>query len=219
MKKTLALVFAFTLVLAFTGCSIFGGAVDYFPVKEGKIWTSLATTTVYDSTYNFVTQVWDITYDTTTATSTNECVGETTLDDGTKVWEFKTVQDTSTTYSYMAIGDEMVDYYVAKTDTAPVYSMPKKLAVGSTWEMAITDTTAIKYEATGNEDVTVPAGTFAGALKITVTFPEMPYMTFEGYQWWNKDEGAVKSYTKSTSSVPDMAYRVTETTTELQSSN
>ncbi len=207
MKKTLAIVFAFALVLGFAGCSIFGGSVDYFPVKEGKVWTY--ETVKHDSTYYIMgdsSVVKDSTWETTST-----CIGETTLDNGTKVWAFESA--TSDT-SYMELGKDTVYFYAAKTDTVSLYGIPKDLKVGTTWAIPVNDTLDITWKAESTEDVTVTAGTYAGALKISVTTPGLE---MENWQWWDKDAGSVKGYTKFVMTVPDYMYMSSENTTQLKS--
>jgi hypothetical protein len=217
MKKILFLSAATMFLFSLAGCELFKKAVDYFPVGEGYTWKSQTVETKYDSTYNFQTEEWDISYDTTTKTSIDECIGETTLDDSTAVWEFMTMRGTDTGYSYIAFADEEVEFYASKADTAPLYTMPKKLDVGSKWHTKFTDTTYIEYEVIGTEDVTVPAGTYKGALKITITYPDLgQYLSAEGYQLWDKDEGIVKTYYKFISNVPGTNFGTIEDLTELQ---
>ncbi|NLI98727.1 hypothetical protein GX441_08735 [bacterium] len=206
MKKALALALGIVFVLGFAGCEIFNPGVDYFPVKAGQIWTY--ETVKHDSTYYVATDssaVKDSTWETT-----SKCVGETTLDNGTKVWEF----ENEAGKSYMAFEKETVDFYAAKADTTPLYSIPKKLEVGSKWDIPVNDTTNITWEAKSTEDVTVTAGTYAGALKISVTTPGVE---MENWQWWDKDAGTVKAWTKAEIDVPDVMFMLMETTTQLKS--
>jgi hypothetical protein len=209
MKKALLIVTAVVVVFGFMGLDCFSKSVDYFPVGEGMKWTF--QTAYYDSTYYEMgdsSVVSDSTHD-----YTSECIGETTLDDGTEVWEFTTDGGTS----YMAIGDEYVDFYTDKADTEPAYSMPKDLAVGSTWSMDLTDTTSIDYEVTGTEDVTVPAAAYTGCLKVEITNPEVPNTVMENAQWWDAGEGVVKAWGKTEVTVEGIMFMFSEYTTELQS--
>lgn len=213
MKKALLIVTAVVVVFGFMGLDCFKKSVDYFPVGEGMKWNF--QTTYYDSTHWVVADTFVVHADSV-HTYTTECVGETTLDDGTEVWEFTTDGESS----YMAIGDEFVDFYNDKADTTPAYSIPKDLAVGSTWSMDLTDTTSVDYEVTETEDVSVPAGDYTGCLKVKITYPEIPFTVKEDWSWWDAGEGKVKSWGTSEMTldiVTDTSITYMEYTTELQS--
>jgi len=207
MKKALMAVMAVALLIGFTGCSIFGGAVDYYPAEEGKIATSTVVThdstwMAFDSSSVVNDSTWDI---------TSECMGKTTLEDETEVWEFMNQDDM---YSYMGFdkdGDK-VNFYSDKTDSAFVTVWPYTLEVGTTWTINDVD-----YEVVAEEDVTVPAGTYTGALKVSMTPPAVENVTYEGFMWMDKKHGTVKTWFITVTDMTDVMYMEMESTTELQS--
>lgn len=211
MKKALLAVLAVALVIGFAGCDIFKPGVDYFRVKEGAIAKYETTVIKHDSTYDAAEDKWNVTEDTTVTKTDTECVGETELDDGTVVWEFKT----DTFYSYMAFDkdNDEVDFYNTKADTEPYYSIPYAL---DNWTQPYDTVDVITYEAETTEDVTIGEETYKDADKIKVTYPEIEGMTYLGaYDWWDKDYGKIKSWFKTEMVVEGSLYLTIDVTTEL----
>ncbi|MBN2380228.1 hypothetical protein JXM67_10565 [candidate division WOR-3 bacterium] len=212
MKKALMVVMAVALVIGFAGCDIFGGAVDYYPAKEGNIATSTVVT--HDSTwmaFDSSSVVNDSTWD-----NTSECMGKTTLEDETEVWEFKN-QDGA--YSYMGFdkdGDK-VNFYSDKTDSAFITVWPYTLELGTKWTLGEGDY-AVNYEVVEeNVEVTVPAGTYSKTLKVSMTPKAVENVTYEGYMWMDKKHGTVKVWFKTVTDITDVMYMEMESTTELKS--
>lgn len=213
MKKTLLVVMAVALVIGFSGCEIFKPGVAYFRVKEGATCTYETTAIKHDST--LVEDVWTVTDDTTITKTDTECVGETELDDGTVVWEFKSVTDTFTTYLYMAFDkdNDEADFYNDKADEEPYYSIPYAL---DNWTQPYDTVDVITYEAETTEDVTIGEETYKDADKIKVTYPEIEGMTYLGANdWWDKDYGKIKSWFKTEMVVEGRLYSTTDVTTVL----
>ncbi len=213
MKKALLAVMAVALVIGFAGCEIFKPGVAYFRVKEGAIATYETTAIKHDST--LVEDVWTVKDETTVTDYTTECVGETELDDGTVVWEFKSVADTVTTYSYMAFNkdNEEADFYNTKADTEPAYSIPYAL---DNWTIPLDTANVIAFAAEDTEDVAIGEETYKDADKIKVTFPEFEGMTYLGaYDWWDTDYGRIKGWFATEVSVEGVTYVMTDVTTEL----
>jgi|GEM_PF-3311419 len=212
MKKTLLAVMAVALVMGFAGCDLWPwGQVDYFRVKEGATSKYETTAIKHDSTYDAVKDVWAVKDETTVTDYTTECVGETELDDGTVVWEFKT----DTFYSYMAFDkdNEEVDFYNSKADTEPAYSIPYAL---DSWTMPFDTANNITFADDGTEDVTIGEETYKGAAKIKVTYPEIEGMTYLGANdWWDKDFGKIKGWYATETVVEGLLYSTTDVTTVL----
>ncbi|TET22102.1 MAG: hypothetical protein E3J71_07270 [Candidatus Stahlbacteria bacterium] len=211
MKKALLAVMAVALVIGFAGCEIFKPGVAYFRVKEGAIATYETTVIKHDST--LVEDVWTVTDDTTITKTDTECVGETELDDGTVLWEFKNVMEDTTTYLYMAFDkdNEKADFYNDKADTEPAYSIPYAL---DSWTQSLDTANVITYEAETTEDVTIGEETYKDADKIKVTYPEdAGYVG--AYDWWDKDYGKIKSWFKTEMVVEGSLYLTIDVTTVL----
>lgn len=214
MKRALLAVLVVVLVMGFAGCEIFKPGVAYFRVKEGAIATYETTVIKHDSTYDAAEDVWNVTEDTTVTETDTECVGETELNDGTVVWEFKNVMEDTTTYLYMAFDkdNEKADFYGDKADTVPAYSIPYAL---DSWTQPLDTANVIKYEAETTEDVEIGEETYEGADKIKVTYPEAAGYV-GAYDWWDKDYGKIKSWFKTeTVVVEDSLYLTIDATTLL----
>lgn len=211
MKKALLAVLAVALVMGFAGCDLWPwGQVDYYPAKVGN--EATLTVVTRDSTY--IVALDSASADDSTWDISSECTAEITLDDDeTEVWEFKN-QDGNLSYMGFDKKADKVTFYSDKTDTADIYTMPYDLKEGSTWTIGEGDF-AIDFEVTGTEDVTVEAGTYTDCLKVTMTPPAAENVTYEGYQWWDKDHGVVKEWYIMKTDVPDVMYMEMESTTEL----
>ena len=153
MKKLLLLV---PLIVFIIGC---GGEeeANYFPLTVGNEWN-----------YGFeMTRTDPDTTLTETGSAKMEITDETTLDNDTDVFEqVMTITFTDTLIpdvvdtSYFQETDDYIFEYDDKTSTAPddtVLALP--LEEGKTWG---------NYEVTGQEDVTVDAGSFDDCWEIMV---------------------------------------------------
>lgn len=206
MKKALLAVMAIALVIGFAGCDIFQAKSPYYPLADGNKWD-------YDVTMK-ITVDDSVTLDSAWTTAT-EVIGETELDNGTKVWEVKDEDETS----FVEVDKDWVYTYETKADTTEWYKWPNEPKVNDTWDVVfqIDDTTTftIKYEVV--EDG-VEANSYTGCLKVKVT-PEGiadMYDEYESFQYGAKDVGTVLSTTKSVMKIVVLEDTIT-TTTETES--
>jgi hypothetical protein len=155
MKKLALLIPIIALII---GCG--GEEENYFPLTVGNTWD-------YEMTTTTIIVIDTVTSDTTVDTGAmdldiNE---ETTLDNGTDVFEMITTVTFDDTlipsFADTSYIDETEDYlleYSTKADTVPSDTMlALPLEAGKTWA---------DYEAIGQENVTVPAGTFNDCWKV-----------------------------------------------------
>lgn len=153
MKKLLLFV---PFVLYIFGC---GGAVNYYPLSVGNTWDySIAgTITSPDTTFE------------TTGSQNVEITEETTLDDGTEVFEQMTITtmvdpDTTvdTTYTYTEETEDYILGYDDKADTTADTWLELPIEDGNTWDVN-DDMSAVVL---GKEDVSVPAGDYGDCWEI-----------------------------------------------------
>lgn len=158
MKKLLLLI---PLVILIVGCGEDEEGTVFFPLSVGNEWNfdmTMTETTPSDTTV-------------VTGTQSQEITAETTLDDGTAVFEqtmimtmeidtLTTIVDTS--IEYIEETEDFLLAYDNKADTIPdtVAALPPE--VGKTWN--VDDSTTAEY--IGQESVTVPAGTFSDCWKM-----------------------------------------------------
>lgn len=162
MKKLLLLI---PLVFFIIGCAGEGAGTAFWPFAVGNIWEYIATQTM---TTPDTTIVWG------TGTQEQEITAETTLDNGTEVFEQVTITtlivqfdtifaDTSLMVdtSFIQETENYILMYESKDDTAPDTMAVLPLESGKSWNMDSGTATVV-----GQESVTVPAGTFSDCWKI-----------------------------------------------------
>lgn len=173
MKKLLLLI---PLVVLIVGCGSDEEGTVFYPLSAGNEWNynmSMTRTTPTDTTVE-------------TGSDKLEITAETTLDNGTAVFEWVltiTFDDTLVPdiidTSYIEETEDYILQYDAKTDTVPSDTMlALPLETGKTWA---------DYEVMGQEDVTVPAGTFNDCWEVREVDDE-----FTLYVYWAPDVGAVR---------------------------
>ena len=191
MKKLLLFV---PIVLYIIGC---GGAVDYYPLSVGSVWEYSMTSTI--TTPNDTTE--------TTGTQDVEITDETTLDDGTEVFEQVTTTATTDTTMvdtmYMEETDDYIRGYDSKADTTPDTWLELPIEEGNTWDVDDIMSAVVL----GKEDVSVPAGDYDNCWEIGyITDTDTVYVYFaDGI-------GMVRQYMEITEG--DVIY---ESETELES--
>ncbi len=154
MKKLLLLI---PLVVLIVGCGDEEGTV-FYPLSVGNEWNfdmTMTTTTPSDTIV-------------VTGTQSQEITAETTLDNGTAVFEqtmimtIDTFTIVDTTIEYIEETEDYLLAYDTKADTIPdtVAVLPPE--AGKTWN--VDDSTTAEY--IGQESVTVLAGTFSDCWKM-----------------------------------------------------
>lgn len=168
MKKLLLLI---PLVFFIIGCGGEEVGTTFFPLAVGNIWEYMLTQTM-------------TTPDTTifggTGTQEQEITAETTLDNGTEVFEQVTITtiivqfdtifaDTSmfVDTTYIQETENYLLMYDSKDDTEPDTMAALPPEIGKSWNTE--DSTTATY--VGQESVTVPAGTFSDCWKIAIFMP------------------------------------------------
>jgi hypothetical protein len=162
VKKLIWLLPVIALII---GC---GGddAENFFPLTVGNVWN-------YDLLYTMMG------VDTTevTGTSTTEITQETTLDNNvavfeqvtTMVWDDTTVMMNSVDTTYIQETEDYILIYYDLTDTEPDTSLALPIEAGNTWTVYADTTDTLTAEVIGQDDVTVPAGTYNDCWDITYT--------------------------------------------------
>lgn len=183
MKKLLLLI---PLVVFIVGCDGGEEGNGYFPLAVGNKWdyslTQTTTMTLPDTTFVM------------TGASTTEITDETTLDNGTEVFQ----QITTTTYddtlmqecvdtTYIEKLDTYILIYDDKADTDPDTSLLLPIEEGNTWTVYSDSADTMTAEVLGKEDMTVPAGTYEDCWKIEYTFTGAT-----NTDWFAPDFGIVK---------------------------
>ena len=175
MKKLLCLLPIIVLII---GC---GGEAVFYPLTVGNHW-------VYQTTVTTITQIDTVTADTTTALgeTDNEITAETTLDNGTAVFEvlaLVTWEDTlmpdQTDTVYLEETEDYILQYEDKADTDPDTAMVLPIEDGNTWTVhsdTSSTTTAVVLD---QRDVQVPAGTYNECWRIAfITDDDTVYTYF-----------------------------------------
>lgn len=159
MKKLLLLIPFVALIIGCGG----GGEADYYPLAAGNEWN-------FSLTVNVTTPDTTLTF---TGTQDQKITEETTLDDNTPVFEQMTIMttniDTLTTMVDTSIvyEEKTADYifeYESKADTVPDTALALPLEEGKTWNV----NSETKIVVIGQEDVTVPAGSYTDCWKAAV---------------------------------------------------
>jgi hypothetical protein len=138
-----------------------------------------------------------------TSTETNTALDTVVLSSGRKVMRFRNDATTyhrdgdstsvTTSYSYAAEVGDTIFYYANLDDTAGAIFMMSNPQVGQTWSAGVTAATVI-----GQEDVTVPAGTYKGAWKVKLS-TDLGLFTVDIYEWFARGTGLVRVYSDATS--------------------
>ena len=173
MKKLLLLI---PLVVLIVGCGSDEEGTVFYPLSVGNEWNynmSMTRTTPTDTTVE-------------TGSDKLEITAETTLDNGTAVFEWvltitfdDTLMPDIIDTSYIEETEDYILQYDAKADTVPSDTMlALPLETGKTWA---------DYEVMGQEDVIVPAGTFNDCWEVREVDDE-----FTLYVYWAPDVGAVR---------------------------
>ncbi len=186
MKQTLVL--AAIAAVTLTGMNCSPAANDIFPMSVGSVWKmdvlSMTGTTIAS-------------LDTaSTGTVVKTAVDKTNLATGKEVvvYRYETTTHlrtpdstyTNTTYVYCREDGDWILVYSSLDDTTADTVMVTSPSVGKTWH----EGSATK-EVVGQEDVTVPAGTYKSAWKAKLTAGQDGY-TLEAYYWYAKGAGLVK---------------------------
>ncbi|UCC12942.1 MAG: hypothetical protein JSW02_05295 [candidate division WOR-3 bacterium] len=161
MKK---LIWVLPVLALIIGC---GGdeAENFFPLAVGNVWN-------YDLLYT------EMNVDTTeyTGTSTTEITQETTLDNDvavfeqvtTMVWD-DTTMNTWVDTTYIRETEDYILIYYDLADTEPDTSLVLPVEEGNTWTVYADTTDTLTAEVVGQEDVTVPAGTYTDCWNVAYT--------------------------------------------------
>ena len=187
---------------------------DYAPFAEGNEWT-----------YKIITN------DTTETTSIRKVESAVTIGDIGDGWKVKATTDTISAYIYVYKGSDTLFNYVDENGDTLIYWEPLDLSNGTKWEVKNPyNDLATTYEVVGEEDVTVEAGTFAGAKKIKATYTTESITgsiklttDYEGYTYKAKGVGVVKGENtvtvimEDTTGTIDPDTTITTTVSELQS--
>ena len=186
MKRSLIVAAAAAIVLVLLSCS--PASNDIFPMSVGSVWHTdilvMGGTTIAS-------------LDTTqTSTDVKTAVEKTSLTTGKEVVEYKYETTThlrtpdstytSTRYTYCREDGDWILVYTSLDDTTADTVMVTSPSVGKTWHQGSATT-----EVVGQEDVTVPAGTYKGAWKVKVTTSQGG-LAFDMYYWYAKGTGLVK---------------------------
>ena len=202
MRRSLLIATAFIgVVLLSSGCDIFGSDADYFPMSVGSVWN-------YEG-YSLTEHTMDAVDTTMTMTQKIEALKKDNLDSGEEVTCFQMTTTTTlafpeTTYTtvdtgYLRKSGDYVLGYSSLGDTDPDTAFMTALAAGKTWTSE-----GATYEVIGQDDVSVMAGTYKNAWKVSVTEP--PDTLIKTYMWYADGIGNVKSYMQHT---PAPGYTVT----------
>jgi hypothetical protein len=156
----------------------------------GSVWNMRAVTLAGSATASLDT--------VETRTETNTALDKVNLSSGREVVRFRNDATTyypnedstyiSTSYSYVAEVGDTVFYYANLDDTAGIVFMLSNPAVGQTWSVNAATATVV-----GQEDVTVPAGTYKGAWKVKLS-TNYGLFIMDIYEWFARGTGLVKVY-------------------------
>jgi|UniRef100_A0A7V3RIE9 hypothetical protein len=176
MKKLLVLV---PVVLFLVGCG--GGEKDYFPIAVGNVWNYQSTST---------TKMPDTTI-TTVDTTKVEVTGETTLNNGTKVFEVVAKGKQYADTSYFEKTDDYIFVYEDKSSTTPDTAFVLPLEENKSWNVHKDTSYTETRKIITKESVTVPAGTYDDCWKVMDIFTDGT-IAETSYVWLAPDVGQVK---------------------------
>ncbi|MCX7994366.1 MAG: hypothetical protein N3A65_01145 [candidate division WOR-3 bacterium] len=175
MKKLFVLV---PVVLFLIGCG--GGEKDYWPLSVGNVWEYQSQTKVTTPDTTF----------TITDSLKIEITGETTLNNGKKVFEAIMSNGGGDT-TYWEKTDDYVFIYDNKADTEPDTALVLPLEEGKTWNFHKDSLYTETIKIIGKESVTVPAGTYDDCWKAMDIYSSTS-ITETSYVWLAPDVGQVK---------------------------
>ncbi|UCD06590.1 MAG: hypothetical protein JSV98_04985 [candidate division WOR-3 bacterium] len=163
MKK---LIWLLPLMALIVSCNGESDGENYFPLAVGNIWN-------YNIVYRMI-----MTTDTTqyTGTSTTEITRETILNSNidvleqvtTTLWDDTTMTDHVDTTYLLSDGDRML-IYNDLADTDPDTGLVFPFEQGSTWTVYADTTDTLTAEVLGQDDITVPAGTYSDCWDVRFT--------------------------------------------------
>lgn len=190
MKKFLLLIPIIVLIIGCGGDDV----TNYYPLTVDNEWN-------YDMTMTEIIVIDTVTSDTTVVTGTNasEITAETTLDNGTEVFEMIMTMTFDNTLipgfadtSYVKETEDYLLSYSNKSDTAPDTMLALPLETGKTWA---------DYEVMGQENITVPAGTFNDCWEIREVDEDTVYMYVAldiGMVKWTQSETEADTISRET---------------------
>jgi hypothetical protein len=187
------LLVAATAAAALTGTSCNPNAGSIFPMTIGSTWST--------ESYTLAGPTGGALDTSETGVTTTTALEKANLTNGKEVVRFRhesTVHvfepDSSystTTYTLLREEDDVIMVYAALDDTIGDTLMMVNPAVGQDWGQGIA--TAIIV---GQEDVTVPAGTYKKAWKVK-TVANLGIMTVEVLTWYARGIGNVKMHSET----------------------
>jgi hypothetical protein len=208
VTRILVLAAVAAVALLGTSCNSPGGPI--YPMTLGSVWNMEAVTLSGTTAASLDT--------TETGTQTVTALDKVTLTSGREVVRFRNdattyyrdgdSTSTTTDYSYAAEMGDTIFYYANLDDTAGTIFMMSNPKAGQTWSAGIAVVTVI-----GQEDVTVPAGTYKGAWKVKLS-SDFGLFTVDVYEWFARGTGLVRVY----SDVTSQGYR-TQYSSELTSAD
>lgn len=185
MKKLLCLLPVIALIIS---C---GGTTSvYYPIAVGNTW-------IYQMTTTTIVQIDSVTADTTITTgeTDTEMTVETTLDNGTPVfeivsiitWDDTLMSDVNDT-SYIEETEDYIFSYGSLDETEPDTALVLPIEDGNTWTVHSDTSMTITATVMGQQDVQVPAGTYTECWRIAwVTTPGND----TSYNYYAPDVGSV----------------------------
>jgi hypothetical protein len=192
---TRAVVFAAVAALALLGASCDSSSGPIYPMTLGSVWNT-DEVTLYGTTAASLDTV-------TTGSQTNTALDKVNLSSGREVVRFRSDvtthyrdgDSTTTTTDYFCAAEvgDTIFYYANLDDTAGTIYMMANPAAGQTWSAGIGTATVV-----GQENVTVPAGTYKGAWKVKLSF-NLGLVSGDVYEWFARGTGLVKMYAVTTS--------------------
>ncbi|MBN2465204.1 hypothetical protein JXD38_06240 [candidate division WOR-3 bacterium] len=193
MTRMLVLAVAAAVALLGTSCKTPAGPI--YPMTLGSVWNMDAVTLAGATGASLDT--------VETSTETNTALDMVILSSGREVVRFRTDATThyrdgdstsvTTSYSYVAEVHDTIFYHADLDDTAGTIFMMSNPEVGQTWSAGIATATVI-----GQEDVTVPGGTYKGAWKVKLS-TDFGIFTLDIYEWFARGTGLVRVYSDATS--------------------
>jgi hypothetical protein len=187
------LIVAATAAAALTGMSCNPNAGSIFPMTIGSVW--------HTESHSLGGQSGGVLDTSQTAVTTTTALEKALLSNGKEVVRFRhesAVHEfdpdssySSTTETLLREEDDVIMVYAALDDTIGDTLMMLNPAVGQNWGQGIA--TAIVV---GQENVTVPAGTYKKAWKVK-TVANLGVVTVEVHTWYAKGVGNVKMHSEA----------------------
>jgi hypothetical protein len=184
------LIVAATAAALLAGASCNSNAGSILPTTVGSTWHTESSTLEGTTTAALDT--------IETAVTTTTVSEKANLTNGKEVVKFtsettvhqRTPDSTYTTSSYWWLREEagVIRFYAALDDTVGDTVMMSEPAVGQSWNMEVGTSMVV-----GQEDVTVPAGTYKKAWKVK-TVMNLGIITVDVYSWYARGVGNVKNH-------------------------